>query len=130
MRRIQTDRDLVKYILLTLVTCGIYGYYFIYMLAKDVNDMCRDDGQKTGGLVAFIALSFLSCGVYAYYWYFQIANRLQAAAPKYGFSLSESGTSVLLWCLIPPFGQYVAMHIIIKNANMMAVAYNRSNGMM
>lgn len=49
MRRIQTDRGLLKYILLTIVTCGIYSYYFIYKLAEDVNEMCKEDGQKDRG---------------------------------------------------------------------------------
>lgn len=35
--RLKEDRSLVTYILLSLVTCGIYGYYFIYKLAEEVN---------------------------------------------------------------------------------------------
>ena len=133
MRRIQTDRSIVMYILLTIVTCGIYGYYFIYKLAQDVNEMCREDGQKTGGLVAFILLSYVTCGLYAYYWYYQLANRLQLNAPRYGIVVMESGTTILLWCLIGllvcGIGPFVAMHFIIKNTNAMAVAYNQMNGL-
>lgn len=134
MRRIQTDRALLKYILLTIVTCGIYSYYFIYKLAEDVNEMCKEDGQKTGGLVAFIVLSYVTCGIYALYWYYQIANRLQANAPKYGLSFQESGTTILLWYVIGAvvcgIGPFVAMHFIIKNTNAMAAAYNQMYGLM
>ena len=133
MRRIQTDRNIIMYILLSIVTCGIYGYYFIYMLAQDVNEMCKGDGQKTGGLVAFILLSYVTCGLYAYYWYYQLANRLQLNAPRYGIVVMESGTTILLWCLIGllvcGIGPFVAMHFIIKNTNAMAVAYNQMNGL-
>ena len=69
MQRIQTDRSLVMYILLSIITCGIYGYYFIYKLAVDVNEMCKSDGDSTPGLLAFILLSLITCGLYAYYWY-------------------------------------------------------------
>lgn len=133
MRRIQTDRNIVMYILLTIVTCGIYGYYFIYKLAQDVNEMCREDGQNTGGLVAFILLSYVTCGLYAYYWYYQLGNRLQLNAPRYGITVMESGTTILLWCLVGllvcGIGPLVAMHLIIKNTNAMASAYNQMNGL-
>lgn len=133
MRRIQTDRNIVVYILLNIITLGIYGYYFIYKLAQDVNEMCKDDGQKTGGLAAFILLSFVTFGIYAYYWYYQVANRLQANAPKYGITVTESGAVILLWCLIGLLvcgvGPLVAMYLIIKNTNAMADAYNRMNGL-
>lgn len=134
MRRIQTDRGLLKYILLTIVTCGIYSYYFIYKLAEDVNEMCKEDGKKTGGLIAFIVLSYVTCGIYALYWYYQIANRLQANAPKYGLSFQESGTTILLWYVIGAvvcgIGPFVAMYFIIKNTNALAAAYNQMYGLM
>lgn len=133
MRRIQTDRNIVMYVLLTIVTCGIYGYWFIYQLAQDVNEMCKDDGQKTGGLLAFILLSYITCGLYAYYWYYQLGNRLQANASRYGITVPESGTTILLWCLVGllvcGIGPLVAMHFIIKNTNAMAIAYNKMNGL-
>ncbi len=134
MERIQNDRSLLKYILLSILTAGIYGYYFIYKLAQDVNRMCEGDGKSTGGLVAFIALSIVTCGFYALYWYYQIANRLQVNAPRYGLLFSENGTTVLLWYLIGALlcgiGPYVAMHFIIKNTNAMATAYNALNGLL
>lgn len=133
MKRIQTDRNIVMVVLLSIITCGIYSYYFIYKLAEDVNEMCKDDGQKTGGLVAFILLSYITCGLYAYYWYYQLANRLQANADKYGITVAESGTTILLWCLLGlitcEIGYFIAMHLVIKNTNAMAVAYNRVNGL-
>ena len=133
MRRIQTDRNIVMYVLLTIVTCGIYSYYFIYKLAEDVNEMCKDDGQKTAGLGMFILLSIVTCGLYALYWYYMIANRLQANAGKYGITVVENGTTILLWYLVGSLlfgiGPFVAMHLIIKNTNAMASAYNQMYGL-
>ena len=131
-QRVQTDRSLVMYILLSIVTCGIYSWYFIYSLARDVNIMCRDDGQKTGGLLAFILLSIVTCGIYALYWEYSLGNRLAANAPRFGLNFQENGTTVLLWYLVGAFlcgiGPYVAMYILIKNSNALGAAYNRSMG--
>ena len=133
MRRIQTDRSLVMYILLTIVTCGLYGYYFIYKMAEDVNEVCKADGKKTGGLIAYILLSFVTCGLYSLYWMYSIGNRLQANAPTYGIQVQESGTTILVWYLVGSLlcgiGPFVAMHFLIKSMNTVAMAYNKTYGL-
>lgn len=125
---IKTDRSVIGWLLLSIVTCGIYSYYFLYCLARDINVMCQDDGDFTPGLAAFILLSFVTCGFYALYWYYKIGNRLQANAPRYGLMFQENGTTVLMWqivgALLCGLGPIFAMNIIIKNTNAMATAYN------
>lgn len=132
-RRMPTDRSLLLVILLSIITCGIYSYYFIYCLARDVNEVCRDDGQKTGGLLVFILLSFITCGIYAIYWYYSLGNRLAANAPRYGLYFQENGNTILLWYLVGwlicGIGPFVAMYILIKNTNALCAAYNYTNGL-
>lgn len=129
---INTNRSLVTYILLTLVTCGIYSYYFLYCMARDMNIMCDGDGEQTAGLVMFILLSLVTCGIYAWIWYYKMGNRLASNAPRYGLNFQENGTTVLMWLLLGSFlcgiGPFVAMHILIKNMNTLAAAYNQSKG--
>ena len=131
--RLQTDRSLVTYILLSIITCGIYSYYFLYMLARDVNTVCEGDGQETPGLLPFILLSFVTCGFYALYWYYCLGNRLASNAPRYGLNFQENGTTILLWYLVGAFlcgiGPYVAMHFLIRNTNSLCAAYNQYNGL-
>lgn len=133
MRKIQTDRNIVMMVLLSILTCGLYGYWFVYTMSSDVNVMCDGDGEKTEGLLMFILLSVVTCGLYAYYWYYKLGNRLQANAPKYGLTFTENGTTVLMWCvlglLVCGLGQYVGIHILIKNTNAMAVEYNAQNNL-
>ena len=130
---LRDDRSLVSYILLNIITCGIYGFYFVYKIAHDVNIACADDGNETPGLAAYILLSFITCGFYNLYWYYKIANRLAANAPQYGLNFTENGTTVLVWylvgMLICGIGQYVAMHILIKNSNALFRAYNQRWGL-
>ena len=130
--RLKTDRSLAIYILLSICTCGIYSYYFLYSMARDANTICAGDGDKTGGLIAFILLNFITCGIYAIYWEYRLGNRLAENAPRYGLMFQENGTSVLLWhlfgallCFIGPF---IAMNILIKNMNRLSIVYNQYNG--
>ena len=130
--RLKTDRGLLSYILLSIITCGIYSYYFIYKMAYDVNIACDGDGETTGGLVAFIVLSFLTCGIYAWIWYYKLGNRLANNAPRYNLSFQENGTTVIMWCLfgvlLCGIGPYIAMNILIKNTNAICMGYNKAHG--
>ena len=130
--RLNDNRGLASYIILSIITCGIYSYYFIYKLAHDVNIACEGDGQETSGLVAFILLSIVTCGIYAWVWYYKLGNRLQLAGSRYQVTIQENGTTVLLWLIFGSFicgiGAFVAMYILIKNSNLICGAYNREHG--
>ncbi len=125
---LKTDRNLWIYILLNIVTCGIYGLYFIYTLSRDINIVCREDGQNTAGLLAYFLLNFVTCGIYSWIWSYSFANRLYMNAPRYGMQFSENGTTVLMWdifgMLICGIGPFIAMYIMIKNLNILSKAYN------
>ena len=129
---LKTDRNLLILILLSLITCGIYTYYFIYTLARDINIACDGDGEETPGLVAFILLGMITCGIYCFYWYYKVGNRLYNNAPRYGMTFEENGTTILLWMVIGALlcgvGVYVGLYFIIKNTNAICEGYNRANG--
>lgn len=125
---VDANRNLAMYILLSIVTCGIYKYYFLYRLAADVNIICDGDGKQTAGLLQYILFSIITCGIYSWIWYYSLGNRLSENAPRYGLQFAENGTTVLLWkifgVLLCAIGPLIAMNIIIKNTNALANAYN------
>lgn len=131
--RLKTDRSLIVYIFLNIVTCGIYGLYFIYALARDINVACGGDGRKTAGLIKLILMSFVTCGIYNWIWYYSLGNRLASNASRYGMNFQENGTTILLWklfgMLLCGLGPFIAMNIIIKNTNMLCGAYNHQHNM-
>lgn len=131
---LKTDRGLLGYILLSIITCGIYSYYFIYTIARDVNTACAGDGKSTSGLLKYILLSMITCGIYSWWWEYSLGNRLAENAPRYGMSFTENGTTILMWILfgvlLCGIGPFIAMNIIIKNTNSICMAYNRYNGLM
>ncbi len=129
---LETNRGLLSYVLLSIITLGIYSWFFIYSMARDVNTACEGDGQKTSGLVKFILLSFVTCGIYPIIWEYSLGNRLAENSKRYGMSFQENGTSVLMWHLfgfiICGIGPFVAMNILIKNTNRICDAYNKEKG--
>lgn len=131
--RLNTDRGLIIYIILSLITCGIYSYYFLYAMARDINIACEGDGERTAGLLQFVVLSFVTCGIYAWIWYYKLGNRLAENAPRYGMHFQENGTTVLMWLLFGAMlcgiGPFIAMNILIKNTNKICRAYNQAHGL-
>ncbi len=126
---IDQNRSLLKWILLSLVTCGIYDLYFIYKLVQDVNTVCSGDGKQTPGLASYFFLSLVTCGIYTYYWYYILGDRIHDNAPRYNLNFSESGSTILLFMLINLItggvGTILATYFIIKNMNDLAAAYNQ-----
>lgn len=131
--RLKTDRGLLVYIILSLITCGIYSYYFLYKMAYDVNIACEGDGESTAGLLQFVVLSFVTCGIYAWIWYYKLGNRLAQNANRYGMNFQENGTTVLMWqifgSMLCGIGPFMAMHILIKNTNKICDAYNKAHNL-
>lgn len=128
---LKTNRKLGSYIFLNIITLGLYGYYFLYRLAKDVNTACEGDGEETAGVVEFVVLSFITLGIYAIVWECKLANRLQRNAKRYNTSFNENSTDILIWQFAGAFlcgaGPYVAMYILITNTNLICWSYNRYN---
>ena len=129
---LKTDRSLLVFILLSIVTCGIYTWVFIYQLIKDVNIACEGDGDDTPGFWMFFLLTLVTCGIYGYVWYYKLGNRLQVNCARYGQPTTEGGTAVLLWMLfgilLCGVGVFMGWNIIINNTNTVCMGYNRAHG--
>lgn len=125
---VPTNKSLILYIVLSLVTCGIYSLYFLYTMARDINIVCKGDGKETAGLLKLIVFTFLTCGMYNYVWECMFQERLLANAQRFGVTIDETGETVMLWnmpgALLCGVGPLVATHILIKNMNKLARAYN------
>ena len=122
------NRSFIIYVLLNIITLGIYGIIFWYQYTDDLNTVCYGDGKKTTNYLIVILLSIITCGIYYWIWLYGVGNRLQENAPRYGTSFNENGTTVLLWMILGAFlcffGYYYAQYILIKNLNILGDRYN------
>ena len=56
------QRNIAVCIILTIVTCGIYGIYWFICLTDDTNTVYG--AQGTSGAMAFL-FSLITCGIYS-----------------------------------------------------------------
>ena len=123
-------RSFGAYLILSIITCGIYSIFFWYSFTEDVNRMCAGDGEESPNYIVVLLLSIVTCGIYGIYWFYKQANRMRNAAPRYGVTLTEGGTDFLVWYLVGMLfcfvGSFISYHIVIRSANILADGYNRS----
>ncbi len=59
-----TERSIPVCIILSLVTCGIYMYYWLYQISNDI----RVQKNETSGSPAMdVLLTIVTCGIYGIY---------------------------------------------------------------
>ena len=63
-------------VILSLVTCGIYGIYWFVCLTDEVNEVTQE--QDTSGILAFV-LTLITCGIYGIYWGYKMGDKLDRA---------------------------------------------------
>lgn len=129
------ERNFWTFLLLSIVTCGIYALYFWYVYTDDLNRICSEKvpGDKPSmNFILVWLLSLVTCGIYYYVWLYQQGNRMSDAARGYGREFHETGTTYLLWCLLGALicgiGAYYGFYLMIRNMNTLADDYNREHG--
>ncbi|MFR0865774.1 MAG: DUF4234 domain-containing protein [Eubacterium sp.] len=73
------NRNIALCIILSLVTCGIYGLYWFVCLTDDTNTISGEPG--TSGVVALV-LTIVTCGIYGFYWAYKCGDKIDAAHQK------------------------------------------------
>lgn len=92
------QRNIALCIVLSIVTCGIYGIYWFICLTNDANTVC-DDAERTSGGVAFL-LTLVTCGIYGLYWAYKQGEKLDIAKTNRGLAAKNSGVIYLILCVI------------------------------
>ena len=100
--KLSTSRGLLKYIVLTAITFGIYGLVVMCGLSSDINTIAsRYDGKKTNNFL-LMALIFtpLTLGIAPLCWYHKISNRIGNELKRRGIGYSFSAGSFWGWNIL------------------------------
>ena len=103
-------RNIAVCIVLTLVTCGIYGIYWIVCLTNDVNTVSGDVNGTSGGMV--VLLTIVTCGIYGIYWAYKQGEKLDFTKNNRGIPSSNSG---VLYLILQIFGFGIIAYALMPN---------------
>ncbi len=127
--QLKTDRGLVKFILLSLVTLGIYSIVYYSCISSDINIIAsRYDGKKTMHfcLMSFI-LTPITLGIYTLVWYHQLSNRIGAELKRRGIDFDFGAKDFWLWNILGSLifvGPYIYVHKLCKAMNLLSEDFN------
>ena len=105
------NKNIATCILLTIVTCGIYGIIWFISMVDSVNTVCNDDKSNQSGATVFL-LSIVTCGIYLLIWFYQAGVRMKTAGDNYGMNISDNS---LLYLLLSIFGLGIVSYALLQS---------------
>lgn len=102
-------RDLAMTIILSIVTCGIYGLVWFFGMVEDLNTAAPDPDDKTAGTI--LLLSIVTCGIYSWIWLYKTGDKVDRIRQMNGELPSNSG---LIYLLCAIFGLSIVSYALIQ----------------
>ena len=112
-----TKREVVTAIIFTVITCGIYGIYWFVKLNDEINILCADTSDTSGG-TAFL-YNLITCGIYGIYWSYKMGNKLDNYMAARGEMTSSRGVAYLLLSI---FGLSIVTYALMQDSINKAIA--------
>lgn len=130
--KLKTNKGLIKYLLLSFITFGIYGLVVMSSLSTDINIIAsRYDGRKTMHYcLLFFIVAPLTLGIASLVWFNNISERMGYELRRRNISYSFGASDFWLWNILGAFiviGPFVYMHKLFKACNLLCRHYN-TNG--
>lgn len=104
-------RNIPLYVILSLITCGIFGLYWLYSLATDLNTAADTPNDANGVMV--IILSFVTCGIYSLIWMYKAGEKVASIKRRRGEL--DGGNTGIMYLLLILFGFGIIDYCLIQS---------------
>ena len=111
------NRNIALCVVLSIITCGIYGIYWLVCLVDDLNVASGRTGDTSGGMV--FLLSLITCGIYGIYWMYKAGEKVAYIKQRNTGEIDSSSSVLYLILGIIGFG-IVAYALIQSELNKVA----------
>lgn len=108
-RPVISKRDIVMAVILSIITCGIYGIYWFIVMTDESNSV-SDEKTASGGL-AFL-YTIITCGIYRFYWNYKMGQKLYLSGKKYDLAISDNS---VLYLILSIFGFDIINYCLIQS---------------
>lgn len=102
-------REVVVAIILSILTCGIYAWYWLVVMTDDANKVSGST-EPSGGMA--LLLTIVTCGIYGWYWCYKMGEKLYLAGEQSGKNIPNNAVVYLLLSL---FGLSIVSYALIQN---------------
>ena len=104
------ERNIVKAIIFSIITCGIYAIYWFIVMTDEVKAAAKDDKIASGG-VAFL-YTILTCGIYGIYWAYKMGELMAKAQEDRGMTVKNNA---ILYLVLELLGLGIIDYVLIQN---------------
>jgi hypothetical protein len=104
-----SERSIPLYIILSLLTCGLFSIYWFIVLAGDIRRL--KGGTKPNGVLDYL-LGFITCGIYLWYCYYTYPKYIEEIQEERGLKVSDISLAALLLGI---FGFGIVSLALIQN---------------
>lgn len=92
-------RSLAMYIILSLVTCGIFALYWFYTIADDFDKQTEHNKVGTSPGVSLLLL-IVTCGIYGWYCFYKWGQATPELLSRYGTQGDDKGVLYLVLSIL------------------------------
>lgn len=103
------QKNIALCVVLSFVTCGIYGIIWFIAMTDDTNQLSGD--FTTSGGMAFL-LTLVTCGLYSFYWMYKQGEKLDYVKRSRGIPSDNSG---ILYLILAVLGLGIVSYILMQN---------------
>lgn len=96
-------------IILSLITCGIYGIYWFITMTNDVGKL-SGDSTFTGG--KNFLLTLVTCGIWSFIWAYQVGKQVEEAQRQRGLMTSDNS---VLYIILTLFGLGIVTYALVQS---------------
>ncbi|AZP38714.1 DUF4234 domain-containing protein [Acidipropionibacterium acidipropionici] len=127
--QVKTNRSLSKFIILSIITLGIYDLFLLAEISGSLNIMAsRYDGKKTMNfwLLLFV-VGPITAGIAYIVWMHKMCNRIGAELVRRGHPRQVSAATYWGWGVLGAFiivGPFVLIWKLLHSMNALAADYN------
>lgn len=102
-------RGVAESIILTLITCGLYNFFWFAKMNDDILYLSEEEAPS-GGLA--ILLILVTCGIYGIYWCYQSGKRMVIAQEKNGMRTTDNS---VLYLILTVLGFMIVTEAVLQS---------------
>ena len=100
-------RNIGVCILLSIITLGIYGIYWLYLLVKNTRSIQKDTNDCTGEMLCLIFLPF-----YSLYWWYTRGEKVKQGFSEHNYTSIGNG---VIYLILSIFGLSIVSMAIMQS---------------
>lgn len=104
------SRSVAMSIILCVVTCGLYSFFWLVSMANEVNIASGRPYATSGGMV--LLLTIVTCGIYGLYWLYKTGEALDNVRRNHR---EPTGSLAILYLLLGAIGLGLVSYALIQS---------------